>query len=152
MTDIQVATVIEAPPAAVWEGIRDLSTHTEWMADAVEIRFLTESRAGIGTAFECDTRLGPLTTTDVIRVTAWMPGEAMGIVHEGSVSGEGTFVLEDLGDGRTRFRWEEDLRFPLRFGGWVGAWLARPVITRIWQANLHRLKARIEGSAPPRTS
>lgn len=147
MTRIHVDSVIDAAPDAVWAGIEDVGTHVEWMAEAVEIRFLTEQRSGVGTTIECDTRIGPLTTTDVLRFVEWEPPRVMGIEHVGMVRGEGRFTLEPLDGGRrTRFVWDEDLSFPARLGGPLGARLGAPVIRRIWRRNLARLKAKVEAA------
>ena len=52
------------------------------MADAEVIRFLTEQTAGVGTRFECVTKVGPIRLTDEMEITEWEPGRAMGVRHE----------------------------------------------------------------------
>ena len=47
---------------------------------------------------------------------------------------------------RTRFTWNERLRFPWWLGGAVGARLAKPVLRAIWRRNLRRLKAIVEAA------
>ena len=42
MGRIRVSTVIDASPKAVWADVEDVQSHTEWMADAVAIRFLSD--------------------------------------------------------------------------------------------------------------
>ena len=144
---VVVTEVIDAEPSAVWADVRDISTHVHWMADAARIEFVSDTTEGMGTRFECETKVGPITLTDVMEITAWKDGERMGVRHVGVVTGEGVFTLRDLGDGRTEFRWAEDLTFPWWMAGPVGAWLARPVLRRIWRGNLGRLKQRIESGA-----
>ncbi|HEX6310385.1 MAG TPA: SRPBCC family protein [Acidimicrobiia bacterium] len=139
---IRVCTTIDAPPARVWDDVERIETHTEWMADAVSVRFVGSRRRGVGTEFESLTRVGPLRANDVAIVTEWEPRRAMGIVHRGVVTGTGTFTLRRRRGGRTRFCWEERLRFPWWMGGVVGERLAKPVLRRIWRANLGRLAAR----------
>ncbi|MEZ5341370.1 MAG: SRPBCC family protein [Acidimicrobiales bacterium] len=143
---VVVSTTIDRPSTAVWENVRDISSHVSWMLDAEAIRFLTPQTEGVGTRFECDTKVGPLSLTDVMEITAWEDAKQMGVRHVGLVEGTGLFTLVDLGDDRTEFRWEEDLRFPWFFGGPIGAFVARPVLRTIWKGNLKRLKARIEAS------
>lgn len=146
MTHIKVSTVIARPPEVVWAGIEDVSTHVEWMAEAREIRFHGDLRSGVGTEIECDTKIGPFTTTDVMTFVAWEPPRTMGIEHRGVVTGRGEFRLEPDGDS-TRFVWEEDLRFPWWL--WPGGWLlGNAVLVRVWTRNLARLKRRIESSGP----
>ncbi len=133
---------LDAPPEAVWADLSDITSHVEWMHDAVRIRFLTEQRAGVGTRYECDTRVGPLRMTDVMEITAWVPDRLMGVRHVGIVTGEGRLRLRRARGGRTRLTWTERLRFPLRRGGPITAFAAAPVLRRIWKRNLRALAAR----------
>jgi hypothetical protein len=144
VTRIRTSTVIDAEPTTVWQAVRDIASHPTWMADAVAIRFLSDQHEGVGTVFDCDTRVGPLRLTDRMEVTEWEEGRTMGIAHTGLVTGRGRFSIDGAGPGRTRFTWDEELRFPRRFGGSVAAFAARPVLTRVWRGNLRRLKAHVE--------
>ena len=143
MANVTVSTIIDRPVEEVWDDVRHLASHVEWMADAVAIRFTTPTTSGVGTTFECDTRIGPLRTTDVMEVTEWVEGERIGVRHVGLVTGVGVFTLEPQGPARTRFQWDERLSFPLWLGGPVTAWLARPVLAAVWRRNLTRLQARL---------
>ena len=134
---------IQAPPAAVWDRIEDIATHTEWMREAVAIRFTSPTKSGVGTTFDCDTRVGPFRLTDRMEVTAWEAGRLMGIRHAGLVTGEGRFELRPFATG-TRFVWTEVLRFPWWQGGPVTGFVAGAVLRRIWKANLSRLRDLVE--------
>ncbi|MDZ7678977.1 MAG: SRPBCC family protein [Acidimicrobiales bacterium] len=147
MTEIRTAVTIAAPPAAVWADVRDIASHVEWMADAVEIRFTSDTTDGTGTTFECDTRVGPLRLTDLMEITEWEDDRRMGVRHVGLVTGTGVFTLEPLDEVATVFTWTERLQFPWWLGGPLGAAASRPVMRWIWRRNLARLKARIEGAA-----
>jgi uncharacterized protein YndB with AHSA1/START domain len=137
---VKVSTTIDAQPQAVWPHLAALDTHVEWMADADAIRFTSAQRQGVGTSFECDTRVGPFRLTDRMEVTEWEEGRLIGVRHRGVVSGTGRFTIERLDRGeRTRFTWEERLAFPWR--------LATPVLGAIWRRNLGRLKDRVETTA-----
>jgi hypothetical protein len=144
MARIRVSTVIDATPAEVWRSIEDVATHVEWMEDAVEIRFLTAERSGVGTRFECDTKVGPFRLTDVMELTEWKPRRTMGVRHVGLVTGTGRFELRRMSGGRTRFRWRERLVFPWWMGGPFGAVVGGEVLRLIWKRNLRALKARVE--------
>lgn len=142
---IEVSTLIDARPAAVWAAVEDIGSHTEWMADAVAIRFTSAQEHGVGTTFECDTAVGPLRMTDRMEVTEWRPRKAMGVRHVGLVSGEGTFRISRARRGRSRFTWTERLVFPWWMGGPIGGVVGTRVMKRIWRKNLRSLKARVEG-------
>jgi hypothetical protein len=148
---IHICTTIAATPEAVWRHVERIETHTEWMLDAEAITFRSERHEGVGAAFDCVTRVGPLHTTDHFVVTRWEPGRAMGIEHRGAVTGVGEFRLWPLTAGAgagTAFCWEETLTFPWWLGVAAGERLGRPVLQRIWEGNLRRLKARVERSGP----
>lgn len=144
MGRIRVSTTIDAPPGRVWDDVKDIESHVEWMHDAVAIRFTSGRRSGVGTAFDCDTRVGPLRLTDRMEVTEWRPRRAMGIRHVGLVTGTGRFTLRRRRGGRTRFRWEEKLVFPWWMGGPVGGVVGGQVLRLIWKRNLANLKRRVE--------
>jgi uncharacterized protein YndB with AHSA1/START domain len=135
--DIRVSTTIPAAPEAVWADVRDLASHVEWMADAEAIRFSSEQRSGVGTTFDCDTRVGPLHLTDRMEVTEWVEGEVIGVRHVGLVTGTGRFTLSAEGGG-TRFTWEESLAIPW----WLGGPAAAVALRLVWVRNLRRLRQR----------
>jgi carbon monoxide dehydrogenase subunit G len=150
VAEIRTSVTIAAPPDAVWADVRDIASHVDWMADAEAIRFVSQDTEGVGTTFECDTRMGPFTLTDVMEITEWVDGKRMGVRHVGIVTGTGVFTLEPLGDTGTVFTWTEELTFPWWMAGPVGAAAARPVMRWIWRRNLARLKARVEGQLADR--
>jgi uncharacterized protein YndB with AHSA1/START domain len=146
--DILVCTTIAAPPDAVWHAVERIETHTEWMADAETITFRSAQHHDVGAEFDCLTRVGPLHTTDRFVVTRWDPGVAMGIEHRGTVTGVGEFRLRAIEDDTsTEFCWDETLTFPWKLGGSLGELAAKPVLTRIWQGNLRRLKTKVESAS-----
>lgn len=141
---VTVSIDIDRPVGDVWADVADMASHAEWMADAESISFAGERRSGVGTVLIVPTRVGPLTTEDWIIVTEWVEQERMGVIHVGIVSGVGAFTLHDLGDGRTRFVWDEHLSLPLSLGGPIGEVFAKPIVTAIWKGNLRRLAARFD--------
>ena len=149
MTRICVSADYDASPATVWQAVEHVDTHVDWMADAETIRFVTDQTEGVGTRFECITRVGPIRLTDRMEVTEWEPGRTIGVRHTGLVTGTGRFTLSPLdGGARTRFAWEEELAFPWWLGGAVGAALGGPtVLRRIWVRNLGRLRPLVERPA-----
>jgi hypothetical protein len=128
----------------VWSSVEDIASHVDWMADAEAIRFTSASTRGVGTTFDCDTKIGPFRLTDRMEITEWIPNSSMGVSHVGTVTGDGRFLLRAVGNGRTEFIWEETLTFPLWMGGSLGARVGAPVMAQIWRRNLNGLKRRIE--------
>lgn len=148
MTHISVRVVIDAPASAVWDHLADIGRHPEWMVDAIAIRFTGDQRRGVGTSFDCLTRVGPFRTHDRMVVTEWREGRSLGVRHTGVVTGEGRFRLEHVRQpgrpDRAAVVWEERLRFPWYLGGPLAAALvSRLVLRRLWRANLRRLASRV---------
>ena len=145
-----MSTVIQAPPRRVWAAVRDIASHVAWMEDAVAIRYTSPRREGVGTTFDCDTRVGPFRLTDRMEITEWYEGRAIGIRHVGLVQGTGRFTVRRSRRGRTRFTWDERLRFPWWMGGAPGSVAAAPILRHVWRRNLVNLKRQIEGPPPTR--
>jgi hypothetical protein len=146
VTRIVVSTDYDADVTTVWDVLEPLERHVDWMADAESIRFHGDRTRGVGTAFDCVTKIGPIRLTDVMHITEWEPGRSMGVRHDGVVTGTGRFTLGSLDGGRrTRFTWEEELRFPWFLGGRLGSAIAGPTVMRwIWRGNLNRLRRLVE--------
>jgi hypothetical protein len=139
---LKVSVVVDAPPDEVWADLADISSHVEWMVDAVEIRFTSPTTEGVGTTFECETKVGPFHLTDLMEVTSWEDGRSMGVRHVGLVTGEGAFKISRRRGGRTKFVWREQLHFPWWMGGPLGAWISVPVLTLVWRRSMRQFAAR----------
>lgn len=148
MGRVRVSVIIDASPAEVWDEVRHVERHVSWMADAAVIRFTTARVEGMGTAFECDTRVGPFRLTDHMEITEWRRARSMGVRHTGIVRGEGRFTLRPVRRAgrpvRTRFTWSERLVFPWWLGGPFGGIVGVRVMKRIWRRNLRSLKRIVE--------
>jgi hypothetical protein len=118
------------------------------MHDAAAIRFTSSKRRGVGTAFDCDTRVGPIRLTDRMEITEWEPARVMGIRHVGIVTGTGRFTMRPrrFRGGGTKFVWDERLVFPWWLGGSIGSAVGAQVLRLIWRRNLRNLKRRVEAS------
>jgi len=146
MGRVQVSIEIDATPAAVWTVVEPIERHVDWMHDAVAIRFTTDQHRGVGAAFLCDTKVGPITLVDRMEITEWVPEHTMGVRHSGVVTGTGTFTLTPIDlDRRTRFAWSETLHFPWYLGGRIGEIVGGTfVLKQIWKRNLRGLKQLVE--------
>jgi carbon monoxide dehydrogenase subunit G len=143
---LSVAVEIAAPPTDVWRVLEPIEHHVEWMSDAESITFTSATTRGVGTTFDCVTKIGPARLVDRMIVTEWEPPQVMGITHEGAVKGRGRFALTANGPGRTLFTWAEELRFPWWLAGPAGAFIAAPVLRAVWRRNLRGLKTIVESS------
>ncbi|MDE0614521.1 MAG: SRPBCC family protein [bacterium] len=142
MARIRVSTTIEASLDSVWEYVRRIDSHTEWMADAESISYQSDQTEGVGTAFECLTKVGPLRLNDTMVVTEWAEKEAIGVRHTGLVTGEGRFTLAPAGTDRTEFCWTEELQFPWWMGGILGDIVGARILEWVWRRNLKTLSSR----------
>ena len=146
MSRITVSIELAASPARVWEIVEPVERHVDWMADAVAIRFTTSQTRGVGTTFDCDTKVGPIKLTDRMEITEWVPEKSMGVKHVGMVTGTGVFTIEPLVNGQyTKFTWSEELTFPWWLGGPIGEVIGGNIVMKaIWRRNLKKLKALVE--------
>lgn len=135
MTRVQASRRIRADVGTVWDALADIESHVEWMADARAIRFTSPATHGLGTTFECDTKVGPIALTDHMEITEWTPERAMAVRHSGVVTGEGRFTLRPHRRG-TELEWDETLRFPW----WIPSRPAAVVLRVIWRGNLRRFE------------
>jgi uncharacterized protein YndB with AHSA1/START domain len=146
VSTLRIEREIPRPPDEVWEELRHIDRHVTWMRDAVRIEFRDEQREGVGTSFECLTRVGPFTTRDVMTITSWADDATMGVDHQGIIAGSGEFTLSATPCG-TLVTWRESLRFPWWLGGAISAACARPVLRWIWEKNLDALADVVVSSA-----
>jgi uncharacterized protein YndB with AHSA1/START domain len=144
MGRVRVGITIDAPPRRVWEEVRHIDRHVRWMADAESIRFTSRRRDGVGTTFDCATRVGPIRLVDRMEVTEWRERRAIGVRHVGVVTGVGRFTLRRARGGRTRFTWQERLRYPWWVGGPLAGVVGDRVMGVVWRRNLRALKAVVE--------
>ena len=143
---ITSAVIINRPKAEVFEFIRDVQSHTAWMIDAKSIEIISDVKTGIGLRFRCETRLGPLHTSDIMEITGWHEGELISIAHRGLIQGEGTFKLQDYGFDRTLFCWEEQLEVPFLLGGQITGAIIMPILRLVFQRDLRNLRRLIEAT------
>ena len=146
MSRITVSIELAASPARVWEIVEPVERHVDWMADAVAIRFTNSQTRGVGTTFDCDTKVGPIKLTDRMEITEWVPEKSMGVKHVGIVTGTGVFTIEPLGNGQySKFTWSEELTFPWWLGGPIGEVIGGNIVMKaIWRRTLKKLKALVE--------
>jgi carbon monoxide dehydrogenase subunit G len=147
MASLKVSTNVAAPPAQVWADLANIASHVEWMKDAVSLNFTSSSTQGVGTTFECGTKVGPFRLTDRMEITEWVPNKRMGVRHTGLVTGSGVISLRPTRRlpgraRRTKVTWQEQLKFPWYFGGRFAAIPVVPVLWVVWRGSLRNLSNR----------
>ena len=141
---IEVSTIIHKPIEVVWDEVKIMKNHVNWMQDAAKIDFISENEVGINTKMKVLTKVGPFTLNDIITVTTWEEMNSIGVVHEGIVTGEGAFYLSKNDDNSTKFQWIEDLKAPYYLGGPIAEFFGGFVLKIIWKKNLTNLKNILE--------
>jgi hypothetical protein len=145
MGSITVSTLLPASPATVWADVRHIARHVEWMEDAESIAITSAEQEGVGVAFDCLTKIGPITLTDHMIITDWVDDQIMGVKHVGLVTGTGQFTLTPTqvdGQEWTTFTWTEDLTYPIWLGGVVGGVFGDRILKQVWKRNLRNLRER----------
>ena len=141
---IKVSTIIDRPLSEVWDEVKVMENHVNWMQDAAKIDFLSENKFGMDTKMKVLTKVGPLSLNDIITVTSWDEMKSIGVVHEGIVTGEGAFYLSKKNEDTTKFDWIEVLKAPFYLGGPFAEFFGGIVLKAIWKKNLNNLKKIIE--------
>ena len=141
---IEVSTIIYKPIEVVWDEVKIMKNHVNWMQDAAKIDFISENKSGMDTKMKVLTKVGPLSLNDIITVTSWDEMKSIGVVHEGIVTGEGAFYLSKNTENSTRFDWIETLKAPLYLGGPIAELFGGIVLKAIWKKNLNNLRKIIE--------
>ena len=141
---------VEAPARAVWDYVTDWPRQEEWVPLTRVER--VDSAAEVGGRFRAWTGLGPVGFWDPMTITAWeRNGDGGGrceVLHLGKVvKGEGEFAVVARGPQASRFVWAEVVDVPLRGAGAAGWRVARPVVERVLDRGLDRMRRQVEEQA-----
>ena len=108
------------------------------------VRVLTPGPVGVGSRCEADVRILGITVSDPVEVVEFSPPHRFAIRHEGLFKGGGLITLDTTDGGRrTRVEWSETLVPPLLAN--LGTIAQAPILGRIFQADLERLRTIVEG-------
>jgi carbon monoxide dehydrogenase subunit G len=141
---------LPGPPDLVWRMLTDWERQGDWMLEASDFEVVSDHREGTGVTADATVKIGGISTRDRIRVDVWEPNTHLGIEHLGWVGGRGDLRLVDLGDGRTRLDWREELRPPMGFVGAIGMRLFVPLMARIFRRDARVLATLVEQAAAGR--
>lgn len=138
---------IDAPVERVWELIEDVESAPQWQGGLVSMRALERDSEGRATLCESESDAKVRTVKTVIRFAYDGPTRLSWTQEKGDVKAlEGSWELEDLGDGRT----EATYALEVDPGRVLGMLIRGPVMTVIRDmlvgARAGELKEHIEGA------
>ncbi|MHB8397625.1 MAG: SRPBCC family protein [Candidatus Limnocylindrales bacterium] len=147
---ISGSIVVRAPIERVWDELADIPGQVRWMAELKAVRIETPGPFRVGTRAVGLVRIFGIPVWDPVEVVAWQPPHRFAIRHTGVFRGGGVIELEPLaadggGSPSTVVRWDESLRpplFPL-----LGELIGRPILSRIFQADLETFARLVEDGA-----
>jgi uncharacterized membrane protein len=122
MVRVRSEVEIDAPVSAVFAYIDDYTTATRWVAGMKDWRPVGDKVQGLGATFAAKIGVGPTTLDATLEITRWEQDRLIAWEPRKGVKQAGSYTLEDLGDGRTRFTLDIDLELP---GGIVGRTLGK---------------------------
>jgi ribosome-associated toxin RatA of RatAB toxin-antitoxin module len=138
---------IEAPLEEVWALVEDVTRAPEWQGGLKDIETLEHDGEGRATLVESETDAKVRSVRSIVRFTYEAPTRLSWNQEKGELkSVEGSWVLEDLGSGRTRATY--DLKVEL--GRMLGMVIRGPLVDALRgmlvNARAGELKKAIEGS------
>jgi len=136
---LEMSATIPAPPEVVWRYLVDWERLGEWMREASEFRVTSPHREGVGVTCEARIRVAGITTIDAVAVRRWEPPAWFVIEHLGWVKGRGTMHCRPTAGG-TYLWWQEALRPPLGWLGWIGMEVLKPVMGRVFRRDVRLLQ------------
>jgi uncharacterized membrane protein len=138
-TTVEVAASIER----VWEVLADIERQPTWMTEMKAVTVETPPPTGVGTRGSATVRILGVGVTDPVEVEVHEPPRRFGIRHLGRFTGAGLLTLTPRPGGHsTIVHWEERLAPPVF--PYLGAFVAKPILARVFQADLERLRAIVE--------
>jgi ribosome-associated toxin RatA of RatAB toxin-antitoxin module len=143
---VRDSIVVDASPAAVMAVIRDFAAYPQWQAEVRSAEVLTRDAHGRGTTvrFLLDAKF--LRTTLVLAYRhsdhelRWSLVEGDQLRRD-----DGSYALEELGDGRTRVEYALEVEPAVR----LPALVRRTAARRLVDAALHAMRRRVESRPPP---
>jgi carbon monoxide dehydrogenase subunit G len=138
---------INAPLDEVWTVVEDIEIAPEWQGGLNSLVPLDRDDQGRGTRCEVGADIKVKTIKTIVRFTYDGPTRLSWTQEKGDLkSVDGSWELEDLGDGRTRATY----RVEVDFGRMLGAMVRGPIESAIRQmlagARAGELKTKIEGA------
>lgn len=137
---------INAPLDQVWKLVEDIEVAPEWQGGLNSLTPLERDDQGRGTRCEVGADVKVRTIKTIVRFSYDGPTKLSWTQEKGDLKAvDGYWLLEDLGDGRTRATYNVDVDFG-RIMGALAKPLEGPIRQMLAGARAGELKARIEGA------
>ena len=108
-TVIAASVDVDLSATAAWAAVTDWTGQGSWMP-LTRVDVVGDTAAGVGTRLRASTGIGRAAVVDDMEVDRWEPPYRCDVRHDGRViRGRGVFLVEPLGDNRSRVTWEEHL-------------------------------------------
>jgi carbon monoxide dehydrogenase subunit G len=140
------STDIEAPLQRVWEEIEDVLAAPEWQGGLVAVSALERDAMGRPTLVESESDIKVRHVKTLVRFTYEAPTRLTWTQEKGDLkSVDGSWTLEDLGEGRTRATYEVDADPGRVLGMVIRGPVESAARAMLVNARPGELKARVEG-------
>ena len=140
------STEIDAPMDAVWAVVEDVATAPEWQKGLDTITVLERDERGRAVQCETTTDAKLKVFTARVRFSYTSPSELTWTQERGDLrSMEGSWQLEDAGDGRTRATYTLDGDPGVLMGRFLKGALEARIRSILIEGRPGELKARVEG-------
>ncbi|MBF6606223.1 MAG: SRPBCC family protein [Chloroflexi bacterium] len=136
---------VGAPIERTWAELADVPGQVRWMAELKAVRIETPGPIRVGTRAVGLVRIFGVPVWDPVEIVGWDPPRRFAIRHTGLFAGGGIITLEAIDASTTLVRWDETLRPPVF--PHLGELIARPILSRIFQADLETFARLVEGES-----
>jgi ribosome-associated toxin RatA of RatAB toxin-antitoxin module len=138
---------IDASLEEVWALVEDVTRAPEWQDGLKDIETLERDDEGRATLVESETDAKVRSVRSIVRFTYEPPTRLSWTQEKGELkSVEGSWVLEDLGDGRTRATYDLEVELGRMLGMVIRGPLVDALRGMLVNARAGELKNAIEGS------
>jgi ribosome-associated toxin RatA of RatAB toxin-antitoxin module len=138
---------IDAPLEEVWTLVEDVPRAPEWQAGLKDIETLERDGEGRATLVESETDAKVRSVRSIVRFTYEPPTRLSWTQEKGELkSVQGSWVLEDLGGGRTRAKYDLEVELGRMLGMVIRGPLVDALRGMLVNARAGELKKAIEGS------
>ena len=138
---------IDAPIEEVWKVVEDVVSAPQWQDGLKDVEELERDGEGHVTLVESSSDAKVRTIKSIVRFTYDEPTKLSWEQEKGELkSVEGSWTLEDLGDGRTRATYDLEVDLGRMLGMVIRGPLVDALRGQLVNARAGELKARVEGT------